>query len=172
VEKQYDVVKSFARGRRHRVKRLEEERILSGSECWFQSSDSLMILDGGRYRAELYSFLTLAMPLAIQTERFDDIRYGERTGDPLAYIYLDKQDSLLVVLGIDREDYMIRSSEGIVRQGDQSFVFVNRFTDYQRREGFFFAGGVTTISLGLEVASAKLKAVEVNSGLDDEDFKP
>ena len=131
-----------------------------------------MDLDGGRYCAELYSYLSLATPLAVRTERFDEIRYGERPDDPLAYIYLDKQDSLLVVLGIDRDSYLIRSAEGIIRQGDENYIFINRFDDYQEQGGFQFAGEVTTISMGLEVSKAKLTGVKVNPGFENRVFKP
>jgi outer membrane lipoprotein-sorting protein len=168
----YELVKMFQRGRRYKISRLSEERIMNGESCWFQSDDTLMALDRGRYRAELYSYLTLAMPLAIRTERFDSIRYGELPDDPLAYIYLDKQDSLMVVLAIDRENYLIRSATGVIRQGDENYVFINRFTDYQQHDGFRFPGQVSTISLGLEVSAAKLTGVKVNPGFGDKDFKP
>ena len=131
-----------------------------------------MDLDGGRYNAELYSYLYIAMPLAVRTERFDQIRYGERPDDPLAYLYLEKQDSVMVILGIDRDTHLIRSAEGIVRQGEESYVFINRFDDYQEKDGYLFPGEVVTISLGLQVSKAKLTGVKVNPGFDDEEFKP
>lgn len=168
----FSVVKSFQRGRRYRISRRMEDRILSGDQCWFQNQETVLFLDQGRYRAELYSYLTLAMPLAIRTERFDAIRYGERPDDPLGYVYLDKQDSLLVVVGIDKKSHLIKVAEGIVRQGDQQFVFINRFTDHREQDGFSFAGEVTTISLGLEVSKAKLKKVRINPGFDAQIFKP
>ncbi len=168
----YKVVKSFQRGRRHKIDRREEQRILNGEKSWFKNEETTMDLDGGRYCAELYSYLSLATPLAVRTERFDEIRYGERPDDPLAYIYLDKQDSLLVVLGIDRDSYLIRSAEGIIRQGDENYIFINRFDDYQEQGGFQFAGEVTTISMGLEVSKAKLTGVKVNPGFENRVFKP
>jgi hypothetical protein len=171
-QESYDLVKSFGQGRRYRINRRMEQRILNGDQCWFQNSDTLLFIDQGRYRAELYSYLTLAMPLAIRTERFDTIRYGKRLDDPLGYIYLHKQDSLLIVLGIDKDDHLIRVAEGIVQQGDQHFVFINRFADYQQHEGFSFPGQVTTISLGLEVSSAKLMKVMINPGFEAQYFKP
>jgi hypothetical protein len=170
--KSYTVVKSFQRGRRYKIDRRDEQRILNGEKSWFKNQESTMDLDGGRYCAELYSYLYLAMPLAARTERFDEIRYGDRPDDPLAYIYLDKQDSVLVVLGIDRESYLIRSAEGIIRQGEESYVFINKFDDYQEWGGFQFAGEVMTISMGLEVSRAKLTGVKVNPGLKNKEFKP
>lgn len=170
--KSYSLVKSFQQGRRYKINRLEEERILKGDICWFENEDTVVFLDQGRYRAEFYSYLTLALPLAIRTESFDAIRYGERPGDPLGYVYLDKQDSLMVVVGIDKENHLIRVTEGIVRQGDQYFVFINRFGDYQKHQGFSFAGEVTTTSLGLEVSKAKLTNVRINPGFDAKFFTP
>ena len=109
---------------------------------------------------------------AIQTERFDDVRYGTRADDPLAYIYLDKQDSLMTVLGIDRDSGMIQTVEGIVRYGENSFVFVNRFGSYQAHDDYLFAGEITTTSLGLEVSKSKLTGVKVNPGFGEGVFKP
>jgi outer membrane lipoprotein-sorting protein len=171
-QQSFKVVKSFQRGRHYKIDRRGEQRILNGKKSWFKNEDTTMDLDGGRYCAELYSYMTLAMPLAIRTERFDEIRYGTRPDDPLAYIYLDKQDSVLVVLGIDRDSHLIRSAEGIVRQGEENYVFINLFDDYQEREGFRFAGTVTTISMGLEVSKAKLTGANINPGFKDKEFKP
>jgi len=167
----YEVVKSFQRGRRYKIERLAEKRILNGEKCWVQN-DKGEVGDQGRYRNELYSYLTLAMPLAIQTEPFGDARYGTRSDDPLAYIYLDKQDSVMTVLGIDRDTGLIKTVEGIVHYGENSFVFVNRFESYQAHDDYLFAGEVTTISLGLEVSRAKLTGVKVNPGFDESVFKP
>lgn len=171
TEGSYEVVKSFQRGRHYKIERLAEMRILNGEQCWVQN-DKGEAGDQGRYRNELYSYLTLAMPLAIQTERFDDIRYGTRSDDPLAYIYLDKQDSVLTVLGIDRDSGMIKTAEGVVRYGDNSFVFINRFESYQSHGDYLFAGEITTISLGLEVSQSTLTGAKVNPGFGEGVFKP
>jgi hypothetical protein len=170
--KSYKLVKSFQRGRRYKIDRRDEQRILNGKESWFKNEETTMDMDGGRYCAELYSYLTLAMPLAIRTEKFDEIRYGERPDDPLAYFYLEKQDSALVVLGIDRDSHLIRSAEGIIYQGDDNYIFINKFDGYQDHGGFKFAGEVTTISMGLEVSKAKLTGVKVNPGFKSKEFKP
>ena len=167
----YKVVKSFQRGRRYKIERLDEKRILNGEKCWVQNKEG-EVGDQGRYRNELYSYLSQAMPLAIQTENFDDIRYGSRSDDPLAYVYLEKQDSLMTVLGIDRDSGLIRSIEGIVRYGENTFVFVNLLDAYQSHDEYMFPGEVTTISLGLEVSRSKLTGVKVNPGFDENTFKP
>jgi outer membrane lipoprotein-sorting protein len=168
----YKLVKAFQRGRRYKISRLSEERILNGKDCWFRNEETTMDLDSGRYRAELYSYLTLAMPLAIRTEEFDAVKYGEIPDDPLAYIYLDKLDSLMVVVGIDRKDYKIRSVAGVIRQGDEKYVFVNHFSDFEQHDGFQFPGRVRTVSMGLEVSTAQLKSVRVNPDFSDKDFRP
>jgi hypothetical protein len=167
----YEVVKSFQRGRRYKIERLAEKRILNGDKCWVQN-DKDEVGDQGRYRNELYSYLTLALPLAIQTEPFDEVRYGTRKDDPLAYIYLDKQDSLLTVLGIDRESGLIETIEGIVKYGEDQFVFINRFDNYQQHDGYLFPGEVIKKSLGLEVSRSKLTGVKVNPGFGEGVFKP
>jgi outer membrane lipoprotein-sorting protein len=167
----YKVVKSFRRGRQYKIERLNETRILNGEKCWVQNEDGVE-RDQSRYRNELYSYLTLAMPLAIQTERFDNVRFGKRSGDPLAYIYLEKQDSLMTVLGINQDSGLIQSIVGVVRYAENSFVFVNHFDGYQEHDDYLFPGEITTISLGLEVSRSKLDAVKVNPGFAEKTFKP
>jgi hypothetical protein len=132
----------------------------------------MIVLDHGRYKAELFSYLTLAMPLALKTERFDGIRYGRRTDDSLAYIYMDKQDTLMIVIGIDPRDSLIKSSEGIIRQEHSNFVFINYFADHRETDGFWFAHELTNISMGLEVAHSLLIDVVINPDVTETDFLP
>ena len=170
------IVKSFQRDRQYRIDRQtsvkDEVRILNHEKAWYQSRDTVLALDGGRYNAELFSYMTLAMPLAAKTERFDDIRYGQRPDDSLAYIYMEKNDTLMIVLGIDPRDHRIKSSEGLIRQGEASFVFINRFSDFRERNGYWFAHQMTNISMGLEVARSVLTRVEINPQFKESDFQP
>jgi hypothetical protein len=131
-----------------------------------------MVLDSGRYKAELFSYLTLAMPLAMRAERFDDIRYGTRDDDSLHYIYMKKRDSLTIVIGIDPIDHFIKSSEGVIQQEDASFVFINWLSDFQQTDGYWFPHALTNISMGLKVATSVLVNVEINPGLKDSEFAP
>ncbi len=107
------VEKFFVRDRMYKIVRHRsdgiEERILNQNQAWYSGKDTLYALSSGRYNAELFSYLTLSMPLGIITESFDDSRFGHRTDDSLAYLYLKKPDSLMIVLGIDPSDYTIRS---------------------------------------------------------------
>ncbi|MEN8008373.1 MAG: hypothetical protein ABFS42_15295, partial [Candidatus Krumholzibacteriota bacterium] len=89
----FPVVKAFRTDREYRHTKGDQERILNGLKCWYTKGDQVADMDGGRYRAELFSYLTLAMPLAAETERFDDVRFGKRDGDPHSYLYFDKADS-------------------------------------------------------------------------------
>ena len=71
-----DVVKSIRRGRRYRITRTGgcrfETRILNRARSWYQNPDTVIALTGGsRHLAELFSYLTLTMPLGIETEGFD-----------------------------------------------------------------------------------------------------
>jgi len=168
----YDVVKTYRRGRCYRIEMRGELRMICGTASWYQDKDTLATLSTGRYRRDLFSYLSLAMPLGIETERFDDVRYGERPDDPLAYIYLNKADSLLTVVGIDRKTKMIRTTEGVVRLNDIDLVYINRFDDYEDHKGFLFPGEMTTISMGVEVGKGRLKEVKVNAGFDVDYFRP
>lgn len=168
----YDVVKTFRRNRCHRIEKRGEVRMICGDKSWYQDKDTLAALSPGRYRRDLFSYLSLAMPMSMATERFDDIRYGERPGDSLSYIYLDKADSLLTIVGIDRKSKMIRTTEGVVRLGDTHLIYINRFDQYEKHDGFLFPGEMTTISMGLEVGKGRLREVKVNAGFDVDYFQP
>ena len=166
------VAKSLERGRRYRVTAGGKDRILNGRKCWYQDPGQLMDMDGGRYRAELFSYLTLAMPLAAETENFTGIRYGKRADDPLDYLYFDKADSLMIILGLDAADHRIRTSTGIIRQDPGQYVFINEFSDYRLVEGFWFPHHLVNISMGLKVADSVLRKVLVNPGFTPDEFLP
>jgi len=171
-----DVVRSAAPGRRYKIFRESpggfESRMLMGNQAWFQSADTLIPLNSGRYKAELFSYLVLMMPLAIKTEPFHEIRFSNRENDSLYHIYMVKPDSLMIILGIDPENFMIKKAEGVIHQEDQSFVFVNRFADHREYGGFIFPTSLTNVSMGLTVGQSVLKKVDVNSKLSDSDFMP
>ena len=166
------VVRTFARGRRHVLAKPGESRYLDGGRCWYENEQQVMELDTGRYCAELFSYLTLAMPLAARTERFDDIRYRMRQDDPLGYLFFDKADSLLVVLGVDPATKLIHSAAGVVRQGEQNYAFVNKFEDHREVDGFILPHRLVSISMGLKVAESTLDKAEINPELAEDSFRP
>ena len=166
------VDKSLARGRRYRVVAGDRERILNGRDCWYRDSEQLVEMDGGRYRAELFSYLTLAMPLAAETENFSDVRYGRRPDDPLDYLYFDKADSLMIILGLDPKSHRISTTTGLVRQDTGHFVFINEFSDYRQVEGYWFPHRLVNISMGLQVADSVLRSVDINPEFPSDEFLP
>ncbi len=168
----FPVIKSFQTGRGYRYVKGDEERILNGTKCWYTKGDQVADMDGGRYRAELFSYLTLAMPLASETEHFDNVRFGKRDDDPLSYLYFDKADSVLVILGINAETNRIMTTAGVIRQDDQRFTFINEFDDYRQVEGFWFPHSMINISMGLKVAESVLDKVEVNPSFAQDAFLP
>jgi hypothetical protein len=171
-----DVIKTVAGDRRYKIERERplgsEIRMINGNQAWFQGVDTLIELNGGRYKAELFSYLVMSMPMALKTERFDEIRYGRRADDPLHYIYLNKSDSLLMVIGIDPAEYLIKKAEGIIQQDSESFVFVNYFDDYKEHDGFLFPHSLTNKSMGLTVGESILKDVKINFRPSDSEFLP
>ncbi len=134
------------------------------------TSDTMIELTGGRYKSELFSYFVLAMPLAVVTEPFSEIRYGQRTNEPYHYLYLLKQDSLMLVLGIDPADYMVKLAEGVIYQGDDNFVFQNQFAEYQQYEGFYFPYSLVNISMGLIVGSSIVEKLEINPEFSEDYF--
>jgi hypothetical protein len=132
----------------------------------------LEIVDGPRYCAILFGYLTLTMPLALDTEPFSEIRVGQREADSLDYLYCKKNDSLMIVVGIDPSNSMIRSSEGVIITGTTRQVFINLFNDYREIGGYLWPHQLTNISQGLKIGDSELITVEVNPDLTDEQFRP
>jgi outer membrane lipoprotein-sorting protein len=173
-KQEIEVTKSFADNRRYRIFRKRnsgfEQRILNGKVAWYKNQDNLMSLDGGRYNAELFSYLTLNMPSAIWDEPFSSVRFGTRADDSLQYIYMKKNDTLIIIVGIHPEDQTIRSSEGLIYQGHEGFTFINRFSDFKEFDGYLFPVKLTNISMGLEVARSTLSEVKINPKFGPDEF--
>ena len=171
-----EVIKYYSRDRKLKVERhgkeLIEIRVLDGATGWLQARDTVIELYSGRFKAELFTFLTLSMPVAMKTEPFDDIRYGTRADDSLGYLYMKKADTLMLVLGIDPADNMIKTSEGVIYQEDNIFVFINTFSDFRKTDGYIFPYALTNISLGLEVGRSKVTRIEINPQFADNLFDP
>lgn len=170
------VEKSFTRNRQYKITRYQqpqnESRILNGNDSWFIGRDTVLFLNSGRYKAELFSYLTLCMPLAIKTEPFSEIRYGTRTNDSLLFLYLKKNDTLMSVLGIDPKDYLIKNVEGVIYQDTNTFVFINKFDDFRDEDSYLFPHSLINISMGLEVGRSKLLSVKINPIFKDNEFLP
>jgi len=171
-----DVIRTAAPGRRYSIFRQTpggyESRMMFGNEAWFQTADTLIPLNSGRYKAELFSYLVLRLPLSIKSEPFNEIRFGSREGDSLQYIFMAKTDSLMIIVGIDPDDFMIKRAEGVIQQGEQSFVFENHFADHRKYGDFIFPSSLINISMGLTVGQSILKKAEVNFEYSDSDFMP
>lgn len=163
-DRRYKIIRDNITGR--------EVRILNGQKSWFIGRDTVMALYSGRYKAELFSYLTLSMPLAAVTEPFSEIRYGTRDNDSLGYYYMKKNDSVLIIIGIDPEDNMIKSSEGIIYQDTTSFIFVNKLSDYRSVDGYRFPFYLVNISMGLEVARSVVTSLEINPQFSPSIFLP
>lgn len=171
-----EVVKSVQFDRHYKIERERpdgiERRILSGDSSWFQGRDTVITLTGGRYKAELFSYTVLSLPKAFVTEDWSEVRYATRPGDDYQYIYLKKNDSLLVMVGIDPEDKLIKVAEGAIEQDSSYFSFINTFDDYRKEEGFLFPHKLVNISMGLKVGESTLLKVDINPEFDENEFKP
>ncbi len=167
-----EVVKTFQPGRKYRTVKGEDTRVINDLTCWYEHEDQVAELNDTRYRAELFSYLTLTMPLTAKTERFDQVRYGKRPNDPLDYLYFDKADSLLIILGIDPVEHLIRSSTGVIPQGEKEFVYINEFSGFKEHEGFIFPAKVIYYSLGMRVGQFVVREVEINPVFQTGEFYP
>ena len=171
-----EVDKFFTRDRQYKIIRYQQPsfecRILNGTESWFIGRDTTLIIYSGKYKAELFSYLTLSMPLGIKTEPFSEIKYGTRSNDSLSYLYMKKNDSLMIILGIDNKDNFIKYVEGVIYQDTTSFVFVNKLGNYRKVNGYFFPYTLVNISMGLEVAKSVVTDIEINPIFNENEFTP
>ncbi len=166
------VVKTVQRGRKYRTIKGIDTRLINDLTCWYEHEDQVAELNDTRYRAELFSYLTLTMPYTAKTERFDSIRYGKEDGDPLDYLYFAKTDSLMIILGVDPESHLIKKSTGVIPQGDMNFVYINEFSDFKDHEGFIFPNQTVFYSLGMRVGQSTVQQVEINPVFKANEFLP
>jgi hypothetical protein len=168
----FGVEKFFSRGRLYKTVAGDKERILNGSDCWVQNSQQTWDMAGFRYRAELYSYLVLSMPLAAETEHFDEVKFsrGEESGTDIFYFV--KSDSLMIAMGVDSEDHLIKSTTGVLTEGEKTVVFINKFDDFRQVDGFLFPHRVTNYSLGLKMGDLVLGGVEINPEFPESVFLP
>lgn len=163
------VIRTFVRDGRYRIERLREDwpesRTLNKSEAWFQNPDTAFGIVQGRYKAEVYSYLILSMPLGVVDERFDDIRYGGSPDDTLQYIYLHKSDSVLIALGIDSETYHLKTCAGVIKESGASLTFVNLLSDFREESGYIFPHKLINVAMGLKVGDSVLDSVKINPDL-------
>jgi len=161
------VERTVAGDRQYRIAGAGEVRTLDGAKAWLERAGEAVEQPELRYRSELFSYLTLRLPGIVDLESFDEPRYATRANDPLGYLYFDKPDTLLMVVGIDPQTHLIRSSEGVIRQGDGNVVFVSLFEGHKEFDGYVFPTSFTSVSLGMEVGKSELRSVDVNCSADE-----
>jgi hypothetical protein len=170
------VERTFGEDRQYRISKTvddwTEERVMNGQKAWYQTNDTLVELPSDRYKSELFSNLVMRLPMSIESEIYSERRFGRRTDDSLEYLYLTKNDSLVVIVGIDPNNGMIKSAEGIIKNDDRDVVFINYFADHQTHQGYIFPSSLTNIAMGLTVGESVLSKVEVNPKLGDTVFEP
>jgi hypothetical protein len=155
------VERVVASGRRYRIEIPGQVRALDGQRAWFEIDSKPGEIEGRRYNGELFSYLTMRLPGIIEAENFEEPRFARRDGDDLGYLFFDKPDSLMLVVGVDPQTGFIRSSEGVVRSAGGYVVYINRFEDHATFDGYVFPRKFVNISMGLEVATSSLTGVEV-----------
>jgi len=166
------VEKFFSRDRRYKIQEGDKERMINGSTCWVQSATDSWEMEGFRYRAELYSYLVLAMPFAAKTEHFDEVKYSRGEVDNLGIFYFVKTDSLMITMGVDTANHTIQSTTGILTEDEKTMVYINKFDDYRLVEGFLFPHQLTNYSLGMKMGELFLEGVEINPEFPDSVFLP
>lgn len=171
-----EIVKFYASDRKLKTIRTRgehvKERTLNRNLAWLILDDSLSDIGEHRLKAELFSHLTLSLPAAMKNRPFAQVRFGRRADDSLLYIYMVKQDTLMIIAGIDPKELLIKSVEGIIYKAEGYSVYVNLFTDFREQHGYLFAHSLTNISLGLTVGQSILESVEINPTLAQDFFKP
>ncbi|MDH3891896.1 MAG: hypothetical protein OEV49_12505 [candidate division Zixibacteria bacterium] len=169
------VTKVWSSDRRLKYSKLAVQpvsRFLNGQECWLIVKGQVQPASTQRYVAELYSYLVLALPLAIEQESFNGTRHGLRDDDSLEYLYLLKTDSLMIVLGVDTDEHLIKSAEGVVYGEGSRTIFKNLFSDFREVQGYTFPHRIHNFSMGLDMGALILKDVQINPTLPENLFRP
>lgn len=164
------VVKSFARGRRYKVVSDAQARMIDSRQCFVSNGVSAEEMDGFRYRAELFSYLVLTMPLAAEKENFDAVRFGAGESPELDYLFFTKSDSLMLILGLDRDERLIRTASGILPEEDTDIVYVNEFEDFRPVGEIVLPHKVGHISMGMRLGHLVLDKVDVNPEFKESEF--
>jgi hypothetical protein len=148
------------------------ERGLNGRKVWHKTVEFLKEnVRRHHYKKELFEYLQQSMPLGIKTENFSSIKYGKRDNDILEYIYLKNNDSLITILGINPEDFLIYKIEGVIIEEDKRYVHMYILSDFKKYEGYLFPYKRKYISMGLEVSNSDLKSIEINPAFKDNEFR-
>lgn len=150
----------------------QETRIFIFPDAWMINRDTLTELSPIRFKAEYYSYLSLMLPLDLKFGSYNEIKYDPAPGDSLEYIYLHKQDTVLMLVGIDPNDFYIKSVEGMIINDNETNIFLNKYSDYYSFEGYQLPLNMDSYSLGLHVAESKLVKVKINPAFDNNEFKP
>ena len=166
------IVKSFHRGRRYKVIQGNKVRILNGEKCWVENKEQTWEMDDFRYRAELYSYLVLGMPYAAEKENFDEVRFSTGEDDNLGLFFFVKTDSLMIIMGVDTADHLIKSTTGVLPAGEKPLVFVNKFDDFRNVEGFIFPHKLINYSLGMKMGEHVLDEIIINPDFPEAEFLP
>lgn len=170
-----EVTKHWATGRLYKTTKqgttgFFKQRVLNKAKSWRVVRDSVASVEGEGYNSQLFSYLVLSMPLAITTEPFSGVKYGRRDADSLAYIYMKKDDSLMVIVGINPENKMIESAEGVIYNATGASVYINNFSDFKKIDGYLLPHKIVYTSLGMEVGRSMLESAVINPETTDETF--
>jgi len=175
LNKDQIITKYFQKGRKHKTTISEngefvKARIINGSKAWDITPEITQEIILQEYKKELFEYIQQNMPLGIDNETFTGIRYGKRENDDLQYIYLQNNDTLMTILGINPDDYLIHKIEGVIIQDDNRFVFIYFFSEFKDFQGFIFPSKRKYVSMGLEVSNSNLISVEINPIFDENEF--
>jgi hypothetical protein len=169
------VTKYFQIGQKHKIVITEDGipvmvRIINNNAGWITTPEGTKTIEDVHYKRDLIAYLSLTMPLGMETESFSGKRYGKRDNDSLEYIYLKNDDMFIMILGIDPNDFMIKNIEGVVIQEDSRLVYIERYSDFRDTDGFILPYRKKYISMGLEVSNSILNSFEVNPSFNDNIF--
>lgn len=170
-----EITKYFQKDKKHKTiitenGNLVKERIFNNYKAWDKTPESTQEIILQEYKKEYFEYILQLMPLGINDESFSGIRYGKRDDDNLEYVYLKKDDTLMTILGINHEDFLIKKIEGVVIQDDRRYVFIYLFSDFKDFQGYTFPSKRKYVSMGLEVSDAELVSVEINPILQENEF--
>ena len=80
--------------------------------------------------------------------------------------------AVLVVIGIDPNDHLIKKAEGVISHTGMILTFANLFDKFEKVDGYIFPHRLTNVVMGTMVGESYLLEVEINPAIPDDFFVP
>lgn len=171
-----DVTKTWSINGKHRTDLIHSDgkrisRFMINDSVWHESPDSVYVMDRNRTILEEFHYLNTSLPIYLTDFDSSEIRYGQRPGDSLEYLYIQIENELVVSIGIDPKTHLIVSSEGAVVDQELRLVYLYKYSEHTPTNGFPFPHRTIFVSMGFKTGESYLVDVEINPNIPDSYYR-